>query len=178
MLIFHELAPSPNNTKVRMALRFKQIPFEVKPVAGRERAAVLLVEAATADRLGLTPLAYVGPSAAAGVDPAHMGIGPVFATRPLLARAGLDAADLDVIELNEAFAAQSLPCIRELQLDPEKVNPEGGAIAIGHPLGATGARMVVTMVHEMRRTNARRGLATLCVGVGQGLAAIIEGANE
>lgn len=140
-------------------------------------AAVLVVEADTATRMGLTPMAFVGASAAAGVDPAHMGIGPVPATRRALDRAGIGINDLDIIELNEAFAAQSIACIRELGLDEANVNPKGGAIAVGHPLGCTGARMVTTLVHEMRRTNARRGLATACIGVGQGLATIIEGVS-
>jgi acetyl-CoA C-acetyltransferase len=138
-------------------------------------AAVLLVEERRAAALGLRPLAFVGPSATAGVDPACMGMGPVPATRQALRRSGLEVGDLDVIELNEAFAAQALACIRELGLDPAKVNPKGGAIAIGHPLGATGARMIATLVHEMTRTGARAGLATLCVGVGQGVATVIRG---
>jgi 3-oxoadipyl-CoA thiolase len=137
-------------------------------------AAVLLVEAAKAAELGLAPLALVGPSATAGVDPACMGVGPVPATRTALERAGLALGDIDLVELNEAFAAQSLACIRDLGLDEDKVNPKGGAIAIGHPLGCSGARIVVSLVHEMRRTNAGRGLATLCVGVGQGVATIVE----
>ena len=140
-------------------------------------AALLLVELQTAVSMGLTPLALVGASAAAGVDPACMGIGPVPATRKVLSRSGLDLDDIDVVELNEAFAAQGLACIRELGLDESKVNPNGGAIAIGHPLGCTGARMVVTLAHEIARTGARRGLATLCVGVGQGVAMIIEGVD-
>ena len=138
-------------------------------------AAVLLVEAQVARDLELTPMAHVGPSATAGVDPAYMGLGPVPATRKLLARAGVALGDIDVIELNEAFAAQALACIRELGLDEARVNPKGGAIAVGHPLGCTGARMVTTLVHEMSRAKARRGLATLCVGVGQGVATLIEG---
>jgi 3-oxoadipyl-CoA thiolase len=138
-------------------------------------AAVLLVEAETAKRRGLTPLAYVGASAAAGVDPACMGIGPVPATQKALDRANLRISDLDIIELNEAFAAQSLACMRELGIEEANVNPKGGAIAVGHPLGCTGARMVTTLVHEMVRTGARRGLATACIGVGQGLATIIRG---
>ena len=113
-------------------------------------------------------------SAVAGVDPRVMGIGPVPAVRKVLARAGLDVADLDLVELNEAFASQSLHVIRELGLDPERVNVNGGAIALGHPLGMTGARLVVTLLHELRRRDAKRGLATLCVGVGQGQAAIFE----
>jgi 3-oxoadipyl-CoA thiolase len=138
-------------------------------------AAVLLVEEETARRLGLRPMAAIGPSATAGVDPAHMGIGPVPATRKALKRAGIDLRDIDIIELNEAFAAQSLACIRELGMDGAKVNPNGGAIALGHPLGCSGARLVTTLVHEMRKTKSRRGLATLCVGVGQGVSTIIEG---
>ena len=140
-------------------------------------AALLLVEVETAVSMGLKPLALVGPSAAAGVDPACMGIGPVPATRKVLARSGMELGDIDVVELNEAFAAQSLACIRELGLDESKVNPNGGAIAIGHPLGCTGARLVATLAHEIARTGARRGLATLCVGVGQGVAMIIEGVD-
>ncbi len=140
-------------------------------------AALLLVEAETARAMGLTPLAWVGPSATAGVDPACMGLGPVPATRKVLARAGLTLNDIDLVELNEAFASQSLACIRQLGLDESRVNPNGGAIAIGHPLGCTGARLVTTLAHEMARTGARRGLATLCVGVGQGVATIIEGVD-
>ena len=141
-------------------------------------AAVLLVETQTAADLGLTPLAYVGASATAGVDPACMGLGPIPATRKVLARAGLGLDDIDLIELNEAFAAQALACIRELRLDESRINRNGGAIAIGHPLGCTGARLVTALVHEIGRTGAQRGLATLCVGVGQGVATIIEGVGS
>jgi acetyl-CoA acetyltransferase len=108
------------------------------------------------------------------VDPRYMGVGPVPAVQKLLARAGIEAADLDLVELNEAFASQSLQVIRELGLDPERVNVNGGAIALGHPLGMSGARLVVSLLHELRRREARYGLATLCVGVGQGQAAIFE----
>ena len=138
-------------------------------------AALLLVEAETARDMGLKPLAFVGASATAGVDPACMGLGPIPATRRVLHRSGVALDDIAVVELNEAFAAQSLACIRELGLDESRVNPNGGAIAIGHPLGCTGARLVVTLTHEMTRTGARTGLATLCVGVGQGVATVIEG---
>jgi len=137
-------------------------------------AALLLVEASRAADLGLTPLAYVGPSASAGVDPAHMGVGPVPATRRALDRAGLAMSDLDLIEINEAFAAQSIACQRDLDIDPDRLNVSGGAIAIGHPLGASGARLAATLVHEMNRRGAARGLAALCVGVGQGLATVFE----
>ena len=136
-------------------------------------AALLLVEENRAKQLGLTPLAFVGPSASAGVDPAHMGLGPVPATRKALQRAGLKMDQIDIVELNEAFAAQCIAVMRDLEIDPAKLNPKGGAIAIGHPLGMSGARLVTTLVHEMNRTNAARGLATACIGVGQGLATII-----
>jgi acetyl-CoA C-acetyltransferase/3-oxo-5,6-didehydrosuberyl-CoA/3-oxoadipyl-CoA thiolase len=136
--------------------------------------ALLLVEEETARKLGLKPLARLGASATAGVDPGCMGMGPVPATRKVLKRSGLSVRDIDIIELNEAFAAQSLACIRELGIGDANINPNGGAIALGHPLGCSGARLVTTMVHEMKRTEARRGLATLCVGVGQGVATIVE----
>jgi 3-oxoadipyl-CoA thiolase len=137
-------------------------------------AALLLMDANTAQRLDLRPLARIVATAVAGVDPSVMGIGPVPATRKALSRAGLRVEDLDVVELNEAFAAQALACIRELGLDPERVNPNGGAIALGHPLGASGARILVTLVWELRRRRARYGLATMCIGVGQGIATVVE----
>ncbi len=138
-------------------------------------AALLLVEERAARRMGLEPLALVGPSATAGVDPGCMGMGPVPATRRALERAGWKLGDLDLVELNEAFASQSIACIRELGLDESKVNVKGGAIAIGHPLGCSGARLAATLAHELAATGARRGLATLCVGVGQGVATLFEG---
>jgi len=137
-------------------------------------AALLVVESERAQALGLKPMARLASSAVAGVDPAYMGLGPVSAVRKALTRAGLSVADMDLIELNEAFAAQCLACIRELDLDPEKVNVNGGSIAIGHPLGSTGARLATTLLHEMVRQNARYGLVTLCIGVGQGIAAVFE----
>ncbi len=137
-------------------------------------AALLLVEESRAAALGLKPLAFVGASASAGVDPAHMGIGPVPAIAKLAARTGIAPASIELVELNEAFAAQSVACVRGAGLDPAKVNVNGGAIALGHPLGASGARIVVTLVHEMHRRGAKRGLASLCVGVGQGLATMFE----
>jgi 3-oxoadipyl-CoA thiolase len=137
-------------------------------------AALVIASEEKARELGVNPLGVFGGSAVAGVDPRVMGIGPVPAVRKLLARAGVDAADIDLVELNEAFASQSLVVIRELGLDPEKVNVNGGAIAIGHPLGMSGARLVVTLLHELRRRDGRYGLATLCVGVGQGQAALFE----
>jgi 3-oxoadipyl-CoA thiolase len=138
-------------------------------------AALLLMSLERARALGLRPLARFVDAATAGVDPAFMGIGPVPATNKLLARVGLTAADLDVVELNEAFASQALACIGELGLDPERVNPNGGAIALGHPLGASGARLAVTLSHELARRNLRHGLATMCIGVGQGISALFAG---
>jgi 3-oxoadipyl-CoA thiolase len=137
-------------------------------------AALVIASAERAADLGVEPLGRFVASAVAGVDPRVMGIGPVPAVRKVLARASLDVADLDLVELNEAFASQSLHVIRELGFDPERVNVNGGAIALGHPLGMSGARLVVTLLHELRRREARRGLATLCVGLGQGQAAIFE----
>ena len=123
---------------------------------------------------GRQPLARIVASAVAGVDPSVMGLGPIPATRKALQRARLTAGQLDLIELNEAFASQAIACIRDLELDPDKVNVCGGAIALGHPLGGSGARMVVTLVHALRRRGGRYGLATMCVGVGQGVALIVE----
>ncbi len=137
-------------------------------------SAVLLVEAERARELGLKPLARVVSTAVAGVDPAVMGIGPVPATRKALERAGIGIDDLDIIELNEAFASQSIAVIDELRLDPAKVNPNGGAIALGHPLGMSGGRLITMLTHELRRTGGRYGLATMCIGVGQGIATIVE----
>ena len=138
-------------------------------------AALLVMSETRARERGLRPMARMVASAVAGVDPATMGLGPIPASRLALERAGLSVDDLDLVELNEAFAAQAVPVMRELGLDPEKVNVNGGAIAIGHPLGASGARLTATLVHEMRRRGARYGLATMCIGVGQGIAAIFEG---
>ena len=137
-------------------------------------AALVIASEERAEELGAEPLgAFVG-SAVAGVDPRVMGIGPVPAVSKLLERAGVGVEDLDLVELNEAFASQSLVVIRELGLDPERVNVNGGAIALGHPLGMSGARLVVSLLHELRRRGGRYGLATLCVGVGQGQAALFE----
>jgi len=135
-------------------------------------AALVVASEEKARGLGVEPLGRFVASAVAGVDPRYMGVGPVPAVQKLLARAGIEAADLDLVELNEAFASQSLQVIRELGLDPERVNVNGGAIALGHPLGMSGARLVVSLLHELRRREGRYGLATLCVGVGQGQAAI------
>jgi 3-oxoadipyl-CoA thiolase len=137
-------------------------------------AALLVTSEARARELGMKPMARLVASGVAGVDPATMGLGPIPASRLALERAGLTVDDLDLVELNEAFAAQAIPVMRELGLDPDKTNVNGGAIAIGHPLGASGARLATTLLHEMRRRGARYGLATMCIGVGQGIAAVFE----
>ena len=137
-------------------------------------SALLVVEAERARALGLRPMARVVSTAVAGVHPDVMGMGPVPAVRKVLGRAGLAVADLDVVEINEAFASQSVACADELGLDLAKVNPNGGAIALGHPLGASGARLMTMLVHELVRTGERYGLATMCIGVGQGIATVVE----
>ena len=137
-------------------------------------AAVLVTSEARASELGLRPIMRMLSSAVAGVDPATMGLGPIPASRLALERAGLTVDEVDLVELNEAFAAQAIPVMRELGLDPGRTNVNGGAIAIGHPLGASGARLVATLAHEMRRRGARHGLATMCIGVGQGIASVWE----
>ena len=137
-------------------------------------AGVVLMSAGEAKRRGLRPLARIITSAVAGVDPNCMGLGPIPATQKALSRANLRVDDLDLIELNEAFAAQALACARELELPMERVNVNGGAIALGHPLGCSGARILVTLLHAMQARGAKRGLATMCIGVGQGIATVVE----
>jgi len=137
-------------------------------------AAVLVTSAGAAERLGRRPIVRIIASAVAGVDPAYMGLGPIPATRKVLERTGLRIEDFDVIELNEAFAAQVIPCVRELGIPMEKLNPNGGAIALGHPIGFSGARLMTTLVHELRLRGGRYGLATMCIGVGQGIAMAVE----
>ena len=137
-------------------------------------AALLVTSDAVTLPDGVEPLARVITTAVAGVDPSCMGLGPIPATRKALDRAGLSLRDIDLVELNEAFAAQALACVRELELDPGKVNIYGGGIALGHPLGCTGAKILTTLVHALRRTGGRYGLATMCIGVGQGIATIVE----
>jgi 3-oxoadipyl-CoA thiolase len=139
-------------------------------------ACVVLASESKAADLGLTPRARVVASQPAGVDPAFMGTGPIPAVSRLLERTKLTIDDIDLVEMTEAFAAQAIPCMRELGIDHERMNVNGGAIALGHPVGCTGARLVTTLVHEMGRRQAKRGLATMCVGVGQGMAAVIESA--
>jgi acetyl-CoA C-acetyltransferase len=140
-------------------------------------AALVVASEERAAALGAEPLAAFRGSASVGVDPTVMGIGPIPAVRKLLGRTGVDVADIDLVELNEAFASQSVAVVRELGLDPDRVNVNGGAIALGHPLGMSGARLVVSLLHELRRRGGRYGLATLCVGVGQGQAALFERAG-
>ncbi len=137
-------------------------------------AALVLMSLGRAQALSLRPRARIVASAVAGVEPAYMGLGPIPATRKVLQRAGLSLKDIDLIELNEAFAAQSLQCVRELEIDQKKLNVNGGAIALGHPLGCSGARLTVTLLHELERRGGRYGLVTMCIGVGQGIATIIE----
>jgi 3-oxoadipyl-CoA thiolase len=141
-------------------------------------AALAVASAEMLEELGLDPLARIVATAVAGVDPSCMGLGPIPATRKALERAGITAEQLDLIELNEAFASQAIACIRELGLDPARVNIYGGGIALGHPLGASGARILTTLVHALRRTGGRFGLATMCVGVGQGIAMVVEASRH
>jgi acetyl-CoA acetyltransferase family protein len=137
-------------------------------------AAVLLMSDDKAKALSLQPMARIVAGAAAGVDPRTMGLGPIPATRKALQRAGLTIEQIDLIEINEAFAVQALVCARELNIPLDKLNVNGGAIALGHPLGCSGARILTTLLHEMKRRGSRYGLATMCVGVGQGEAVIVE----
>jgi acetyl-CoA C-acetyltransferase/3-oxo-5,6-didehydrosuberyl-CoA/3-oxoadipyl-CoA thiolase len=137
-------------------------------------AALLVTTPEKAERLKLKPLVRIVASAAAGVHPNYMGLGPIPATEKALKRAGLTIDQIDLIELNEAFAAQVLACVRDLGMPLEKVNVNGGAIALGHPLGCSGARIVGTLIHEMKRRGSRYGLATMCIGVGQGITTIVE----
>lgn len=137
-------------------------------------AALLVVSADRSRELGLEPMARIVGGAVAGVEPHRMGIGPVPATRYALGRAGWSVDDVELVELNEAFAAQAIPCMTELGLDPDIVNVNGGAIALGHPVGCSGARIMVTLLHEMKKRDAKRGLASMCIGVGQGIASLLE----
>jgi 3-oxoadipyl-CoA thiolase len=172
--------PRPDTTAEKLASLKPAFADEGTVTAGNASgindgaAALVVASAERARALGIEPLGTFRGSAVAGVDPAVMGIGPVPAVRKLLQRAGVAVDELDLVELNEAFASQSVAVIRELGLDPDRVNVNGGAIAIGHPLGMSGARLVVTLLHELRRRDARYGIATMCVGVGQGQAALFE----
>jgi acetyl-CoA C-acetyltransferase len=172
--------PRPDTTAEKLAALKPAFRKDGSVTAGNSSgvndgaAALVIASEERARELGAEPLGAFVASAVAGVDPRVMGIGPVPAVRKLLERAGVEVANLDLVELNEAFASQSLAVVRDLGLDPEKVNVNGGAIALGHPLGMSGARLVVSLLHELRRRGGRYGLATLCVGVGQGQAALFE----
>jgi acetyl-CoA acetyltransferase family protein len=137
-------------------------------------AALLVTTPAKAEQLKLKPMVRIVASAAAGVHPNYMGIGPIPATQKALKRAGLTIDQIDLVELNEAFASQVIACVRELGIDPKKLNVNGGAIALGHPLGCSGARLMTTLIHEMKKRGSRYGLATMCIGVGQGIATVVE----
>jgi 3-oxoadipyl-CoA thiolase len=137
-------------------------------------ACLVMMSEAHAQRINARPLARILAAASAGVDPSCMGLGPIPASQKALARARLKASDMDCVELNEAFASQVIACVHDLELDPQRVNPNGGAIALGHPLGASGVRIIATLVHELARRKARYGLATMCIGVGQGIATVVE----
>ncbi|MGH2753239.1 MAG: thiolase family protein, partial [Actinomycetota bacterium] len=172
--------PRPDTTLDKIAKLRPAFAAEGTVTAGNSSglndgaAAVLVASKAAVDANGWKPMARVVTSAVAGVEPRRMGIGPVYATRKALERAGLTVEDIDLVELNEAFAAQSLACIKELGLDPATTNVNGGAIALGHPLGCSGARILTTLLHEMDRRESRYGLATMCIGVGQGIATVVE----
>ena len=179
-LVAHDEHPRPGTTAEALARLRPVFARDGTVTAGNSSgindgaAALLVVEGETARAHGLEPMAAIRGTAAAGVEPHRMGMGPVPATRRCLARTGVSGGDLDLVELNEAFAAQAIPCMRELDLDPERVNVNGGAIALGHPVGCSGARILATLVHEMARRDAALGLATMCIGVGQGIAAVVE----
>src|SRR5258706_9042797 len=172
--------PRPDTTLAKLAALKPAFRKDGSVTAGNSSgindgaAALVLTSLSHSRGLGVRPRARIVTSAVAGVGPAHSGIGPIPATRKVLQRAGLTMQDMDLVELNEAFAAQALQCVRELEIDEEKVNVNGGAIALGHPLGCSGARLVVTLLHELERRGGRYGLATMCIGVGQGIATIIE----
>ncbi len=172
--------PRPDTSLERLAQLRPAFAEEGTVTAGNSSgvndgaSAVLLASQQALDREGWKPMARIVSSAVAGVPPEIMGIGPVPATRKALERAGLTIDDIDLVELNEAFAAQSIACMRELGFDHEKVNVNGGAIALGHPLGCSGARILTSLVHEMARREVRYGIATMCIGVGQGIATVVE----
>lgn len=180
MLFTQDEQPRPDTSLVALAKLKPAFRKDGTVTAGNSSgindgaAALVLMSGSRARQLGLQSRARILATAVAGVDPAYMGLGPIPATRKALQRAGLSIADMDLIELNEAFAAQSLQCMRELEIGEEKLNVNGGAIALGHPLGASGARILTTLLYELERRNGRYGLATMCIGVGQGIATIIE----
>jgi len=172
--------PRPDTTAAKLAALKPAFRKDGTVTAGSSSgindgaAALLVVGQSDGRTVGLKPMARIVATAVAGVDPSCMGLGPIPATQKVLGRAGLKIDQIDLVELNEAFAAQAIACIRELKLDPARVNIYGGAIALGHPLGATGARVLTTLLYALRRTNSRYGLATMCIGVGQGISMIVE----
>jgi acetyl-CoA acetyltransferase family protein len=172
--------PRPDTTRERLAALRPAFRPGGTVTAGNSSgindgaAALLVASAEWAEREGRRPIARIAAAGVAGVDPSYMGIGPVPASRKALTRAGKRIDEMDVIELNEAFASQVLACVRDLGIDRARLNPNGGAIALGHPIGASGARILVTLLHEMRRSSERWGLATMCIGVGQGIATVVE----
>ena len=176
----HDEHPRPDTTAEQLAKLRPVFRSNGTVTAGNSSglndgaAALLVMESGRAQSLGLKPLARIVTNAVAGVEPDEMGIGPIQASRKALARAGLRAEDLKLVELNEAFAAQSIPCVSGIGVDASIVNVNGGAIALGHPLGCSGARILTTLVHELRRRGGGHGLATMCIGVGQGIATIVE----
>ena len=180
VVVEHDEHPRPDTTAEQLAKLQPVFRTNGTVTAGNSSglndgaAALLVVESARAETLGLKPLARIVTSAVAGIEPDEMGIGPIPATQKALARGGMRAADLKLIELNEAFAAQSIPCVSGIGVDASIVNVNGGAIALGHPLGCSGARILTTLVHELRRRGGGHGLATMCIGVGQGIATIVE----
>ena len=182
MVIDADEPPRPDTSLDRLSKLKAAFKSEGTVTAGNSSgvndgaSAVLLADGSALEKNEWKPLARIVSTAVAGVEPRRMGVGPVFASRLALDRAGLTIEDIDLIELNEAFAAQSLACIKELGLDAERVNVNGGAIALGHPLGCSGARILTTLVHEMSRREVRYGLATMCIGVGQGIATVVENA--
>ncbi|MFN2594140.1 MAG: 3-oxoadipyl-CoA thiolase [Actinomycetota bacterium] len=183
VLVDADEPPRPDTDLTKLARLSPAFASEGTVTAGNSSgindgaAAILLASNEEVELNEWRPFARLVTSAVAGVEPRVMGLGPIEATRKALKRAGLDVADIDLVELNEAFAAQSLACVRELGLDNDKVNVNGGAIALGHPLGCSGARILTTLVHELRRRGGRYGLATMCIGVGQGIATIVENTN-
>ncbi len=180
IIVDHDEHPRPDTSAAALAKLKPAFAADGTVTAGNASgindgaAALLVVESERARALGLKPYARIVATAVAGVDPSVMGAGPIPAIRKLLERTGLTVADIDRVELNEAFASQAVACITELGLDPAKTNVHGGAIALGHPLGASGARMATTLVRELRRSGGRYGIAAMCVGVGQGIAMLVE----
>jgi len=183
-VVAHDEHPRPDTTMERLGRLAPAFASDGTVTAGNSSgindgaAALLLCEATVARRMGLCPLGRVVACASAGVSPDVMGLGPIPAVRKALANAAIDVAQLDLIEINEAFASQAIACMRDLRFDARRTNVNGGAIALGHPLGASGARIATTLLHELRRRGGRFALATMCIGVGQGIATVFERIEE